>query len=151
MKPSSFLTALITALAAPASAFPTDTSLTTDVAPLNSTLAPRLPQPDPRPLPNVFCEVNQPSMLNQYKVIVRKVARPDVGPLCALLWKKLKKFEFLCLVSSPHCGYAEIVPGEPALEWKFTTASGCNGGCIGAAYWAATKNKYGAMDVSGCN
>lgn len=147
MKPSSILTALITAVAAPAAAAPTNAALTTDVAPLNSTLAPR----QPRQMPMVWCQVHQPSMLNQYKVIIRRVARPDVGPLCASLWKELKGFQLLCMVSSPHCGHAQVVPGEPALEWKFTTGAGCNGGAIGAAYWGATHNKYGAMDVSGCN
>ncbi|KAG8163652.1 hypothetical protein KVR01_006949 [Diaporthe batatas] len=148
MKLSSFLTALITALAAPAAAAPANVTITTDVALLNSTITVRQ---DEGPMPDVWCTVHQPDLLLNYRVIVRKVSRDEIGDLCQVLWKKLARHWFICTAINPSCEHAEVVPGEPSIEWKFTTWLSCNAGAIASAYWEATKNKYGAMDQSGCN
>ncbi|POS74274.1 hypothetical protein DHEL01_v207337 [Diaporthe helianthi] len=148
MKPSFILAALITAFVAPAAAMPTNavSVVTTDVAPLNSSLVPRQHEP----MPDVLCELKQPEMLNNYKVVIRKVAKTEVPHLCHLLWNNLRRFQILCLVSSPSCEPGSIIPGEPALIWKFTTAAFCNSGCIASAYWESTHNKYGVLDQRGC-
>lgn len=157
MKLSSILPTCMVAFAATAAAAPTDAALsslalvnTTIASPslLNATLSDGL---NPTP---AWCErVTGPIGLTWiFNVYIRDVDKEDWDPLCARLWKELKGFEFLCMVSNPYCGPAGG-PNEgfdDILRWKFQAGLGCNKGCVDAAYWGATKNKYGKLDLREC-
>lgn len=161
MKSSSILTAFFMALASPAATAPSngagsDAALpqasVSDVAPFDATENENvIVLDDPEEMPNVWCEVHQPEWLNNYRVIIRKVPKEKIGNTCHRLWAGLRVHRMICTVSKPSCGEAEVVKGETAIEWKFTTQATCNAGAIASAYWEVTRNEYGAMDQSGCN
>lgn len=147
------------AFAATTAAAPTDATLSsaallnaTDFSPalLNATLVDRQ---DPVLTP-AWCERRYASagLTWQFSVYVRDVPKKEWNKLCAKFWKELKGFQFLCMVSKPYCDKAGG-PNEPyddILKWQFEAGLGCNAGCVAAAFWGATKNKYGALDQRLC-
>lgn len=133
MKPSSTLTAVIIALAAPI------TAALPEPAPLE--LAVRDP-----PVADAWCEWKNPGFVFEYRVYIKEV--DDVKLRCKKLWAGLAEHRFLCPVSKPRCDPSDIY--EKGLEWGFTVGYGCNVGCVQSAFWEATKNKFGGLDVSQC-
>lgn len=133
MKPSSSLTAFVIALAAPISA------ALPQPAPVE--LAPRVP-----PHADAWCTWRNPGFVFEYRVYIKEI--DDVDVRCAKLWEGLAQHRFLCPVSKPRCEKSDIHP--KGLEWGFTVGYGCDLGCVQSAFWEATKNKFGALDVSEC-
>lgn len=128
MRPSSTLTALIAALAAPITAAPPEPALSTP------------------PVADAWCTWRNPGFVFEYRVYIKEV--DDVNLRCKKLWAGLAQHKFLCPVSKPKCEKSDI--HEKGLEWGFTVGYGCNVGCVQSAFWEATKNKFGVLDVSEC-
>ncbi|KAJ0119562.1 hypothetical protein J7T55_013765 [Diaporthe amygdali] len=73
-------------------------------------------------LPDAWCSIHAPGFVFDYHVTIREV--DDVG--ASFVYKK-------------------------GLDWKFRVGLGCDMGCVQSAFWEATHNAFGAMDVSGCD
>lgn len=157
MKPSSTLTTLIIALAAPITSAlpePAVSEPTLSDPPFDNTLPiPDLPEPDypglaprnPAEEPTAWCTV-EGGIVHRYKVIIKEV--DDVNVTCEKLWKGIRGHRFLCPTSKKHCAASPIY--KKGLDWSFTVGLGCNPGCVESAFWGATKNKFGALEMSKC-
>ncbi|KAL0941856.1 uncharacterized protein CTRU02_204619 [Colletotrichum truncatum] len=75
--------------------------------------------------------------------IIEAMTVRDVPAVCNDLWGGLAHFGTTCgLIMKQNC--IEIEPG--VLRWEFSVGSACQLGHIQAAWYEATKNKYGALD-----
>lgn len=100
---------------------------------------------DPEDLP-AWCEWQNPDFVIDYMIVIKEV--DDVGAVCHRLWKGLALHRFLCPVSNAACEKHMIY--EKGLEWKFRVGLGCDVGCVQSAFWEATRNKFGALDLYKC-
>lgn len=136
MKPSSTLATLVIALATP---------LTTAVA---------LPEPalqvrnntGPEDDADAWCTWRNPGFVHEYRVYIKEVE--NVQATCKGLWEGIKQHRFLCPLSKKRCEPSMVY--DKGLEWSFTAGLGCDVGCVQSAFWEATRNKYGALDITEC-
>lgn len=139
MKLFSSLTALNMALAATITAALPEPALPELAPPESARTA------DPEDLA-AWCEWDNPDFVIDYMIVIREV--DDVGAVCHRLWKGLAQHRFLCPVSKASCEKHMIY--EKGLEWRFRVGLGCDVGCVQSAFWEATRNKFGALDLYKC-
>lgn len=151
------------ALAATTAAAPANANLSSpssvDFTPNNATVfsTSLFKADDPKTIPHMPCAWCQrrkaaAGMTWEYKIYVQMVPKWNWDMLCEKLWRELKQFQALCMVSKAHCGVAGM-PGEDLddiVKWEFQAGLGCNPGAVEAAYWEATHNIYGKMDMRLC-
>lgn len=65
----------------------------------------------------------------------------DPPNVCHHLWKELKKYP-LCLVTKPNSCYEG---DNRSLKWSFMAPRACRSGMVRTAFYAATKNQFGAL------
>lgn len=149
MKLSFTLTTLVIALAAPITAALPQPAISDPALSDPALPDPALPKLAPRDPPedaNAWCTWRNPGWVFEYRVVIKEV--DDVGMRCDRLWSGLANHRFLCTVTKPNCQRSEI--HEKGLEWSFTAGMGCDVGCVQSAFWEATRNKFGSLDVSQC-
>lgn len=87
----------------------------------------------------------------RYQVYIKGVDDPW-NEVCDNLWKGLHVHNFACLPTNKYCGPSGHPDGgtNHIMEWAFDSSLFCNAGHVASGFWAATHNKYGAMDQRLC-
>ncbi|KAI8200557.1 hypothetical protein K4K52_007914 [Colletotrichum sp. SAR 10_76] len=89
----------------------------------------------------------QPVPVNYRYIVNAYNVEDDIPKVCHKLWMELRNF-WMCQVWSFGLFKQFCREGteKGTLEWEFETGLACNTGMLEAAWWEATKNKYGRID-----
>ncbi|KAI8297974.1 hypothetical protein K4K59_003026 [Colletotrichum sp. SAR11_240] len=88
----------------------------------------------------------QPVPVNYRYIVNAYNVEDDIPKVCHKLWMELRNF-WMCQVWSFGLFKQFCREGteKGTLEWEFETGLACNTGMLEAAWWEATKNKYGRI------
>ncbi|OLN81979.1 hypothetical protein CCHL11_09262 [Colletotrichum chlorophyti] len=76
---------------------------------------------------------------------IRAAGVENIYEVCEKLWDHLSSFP--CFIFNE----ARCYNNDGYLDWYFSSGPWCNAGYANAAWWEATKNKYGAIDCRNPN
>jgi hypothetical protein len=89
------------------------------------------------------CNVTSNIWHQTWSITMPKV--DDVDAVCHALPKSLKRYQPHCAVYKTNCG--RHFYHKEGLEWEIDTNHACDAGRVASAFWEATHNRFGPLDL----